>query len=272
MSYEQRLRLASRLTLPATRQAIASLPVAPGSRGLDAGCGIGQHAIRLAKMVGADGSVTGLDINAQLLEVAKSDALKKLGPDRVWFRQGDMEHMPFDDSTFDWAICADALWTVPLAQAGKAIAASALDELRRVVKPGGWVALLYWSAQSFLPGYPELEARLGVAYTKINPYLCGIGPGQHYLGALGWLRAAGMGRTEARCYVVDVHAPLEQEMRSSLAMCFDMFWGEVEPHVTREDWAQYQRLCSPDSSEFIADRDDYFGFVVYTVFCGKVPG
>jgi demethylmenaquinone methyltransferase/2-methoxy-6-polyprenyl-1,4-benzoquinol methylase len=51
-----------------------------------------------------------------------------------------------------------------------------------------------------------------------------------------------------------------------------MLWGEPQPGVAPEDWAEYQRLCRPQSPDFILDLADYYGFFTYTMFRGKVPG
>jgi ubiquinone/menaquinone biosynthesis C-methylase UbiE len=38
-----------------------------------------------------------------------------------------------------------------------------------------------------------------------------------------------------------------------------------------EDWAQYQRLCQPESPDFILNLPDYYAFFTYSMFRGKVP-
>jgi hypothetical protein len=65
---------------------------------------------------------------------------------------------------------------------------------------------------------------------------------------------------------------LRRDLRDALAAAMDMFWGQAEPEVSAEDWALFQRLCRPGSAEYILDIPDYYGFLTYTLFCGRVGG
>jgi SAM-dependent methyltransferase len=56
---------------PLGKEAIAALQPARGERILDVGCGAGQTLLQLAEMVGSEGAVVGVDIAAELLEVAR---------------------------------------------------------------------------------------------------------------------------------------------------------------------------------------------------------
>jgi demethylmenaquinone methyltransferase/2-methoxy-6-polyprenyl-1,4-benzoquinol methylase len=150
----QNLLEANPLREPTLRSIIESLQLPRGSHGLDAGCGIGLQAFLLAEAVGTEGHVTGLDIIPELLAYGENLAWKAGLSERVTFRTGDVGCLPFDDNTFDWVWSADCIG-YPAADL-----ATLLQELLRVVKPGGDVVLLGWSSQQLLPGYPLLEARL----------------------------------------------------------------------------------------------------------------
>jgi hypothetical protein len=140
-----------------------------------------------------------------------------------------------------------------------------------VVRPGGSVALVFWSGQMLLPGYPRLEARLDEAFTRWAPYLAGVEPGGHSLEALGWLARVGLTETRVGTYAAQAHAPLESGTRDALAFCFGMLWGELAPHVTASDLSEYRRLCDPASDGCILDSPGYYAFVTYSMFTGKVP-
>ncbi|MHC4199740.1 MAG: methyltransferase type 11, partial [Planctomycetota bacterium] len=159
----------------------------------------------------------------------------------------------------------DTLWPVHVV----ADPVAAVRELARVVNPGGAVALVYWSSQSFLPGHPGLEARLNAAFAATTRYLANVPPHHQYLRALGWLSEAGLEQAIARSFVAEVRAPLNPETRESVAYCFEMFWENLENHLSREDWEAYRRLCSPDSDDCILNSPDYYGFLTYTLFCGR---
>jgi demethylmenaquinone methyltransferase / 2-methoxy-6-polyprenyl-1,4-benzoquinol methylase len=108
------------------RRLTAAAVVRKGDRVLDAACGTGDLAIADAK-AGAD-SVTGLDFSEQMLARARRKAPLE------WV-QGDMLALPFDNATFDAA-------TVGFGVRNVADLELALRELRRVLCPGGRLAIL----------------------------------------------------------------------------------------------------------------------------------
>jgi hypothetical protein len=122
-----------------------------------------------------------------------------------------------------------------------------------------------------LPGYSLLEARLNATCSGYLPYLKDTAPELHFLRALSRLRYAGLEAVEARTFVGDVRSPLTTGEQTALASLFGMLWGERRPEVLPEDWAAYQRLCVPGSPDFIAQRPDYYGFITYSMFAGRVP-
>ena len=108
------------------RRACATAAVRPGDRVLDACCGTGDLALADAA---AGGTVTGLDFSERMLERAR----RKAG-DVDWVR-GDLLALPFADATFDAA-------TVGFGVRNVGDLERALAELRRVLAPGGRIAIL----------------------------------------------------------------------------------------------------------------------------------
>ena len=146
----------------------------------------------------------------------------------------------------------------------------ALAELIRVVKPGGRFFLLGWSSQQFLPGYPALEARLSATCSGYLPFLRGKRPEENFMRALGPLWKAGLEEVQAKTFLGEVRTPLATGIRTAMASLFEMLWGTHQPEALPEDREAYERLCRPDSPEFILDLPDYYGFFTYTLFCGRV--
>jgi demethylmenaquinone methyltransferase/2-methoxy-6-polyprenyl-1,4-benzoquinol methylase len=109
------------------RRLAASAAVRPGDRVLDAACGTGDLAI--ADLKAGAGRVTGLDFSERMLERARRKET------RVEWIQGDMLALPFADATFDAA-------TVGFGVRNVADLPLALTELRRVLRPGGRLAIL----------------------------------------------------------------------------------------------------------------------------------
>ncbi len=266
-SYIRSLTLAQSLREPVLRSAIAALQLPPGSHGLDVGCGIGLPALLLAEAVGPAGHVTGIDVSPPFLAHAREIAAKAGLAGRLTFQPGDMYRLPldFEDDALDWVWSADCVGYANPAPM------TLLEELKRIVKPGGCVALLIWSSQMLLPGHPFLEARLNATATGIAPFRAGIKPSSHYLRALGWLREAGFKTAQARAFAGSVHAPLRDEIRDALLDLFQMRWGTAQTEVSPEDWATYQRLSQPNSPDFILDQPDYYAFFNYSLFWGQVP-
>ena len=263
-SYAHKLHLSDFLREPAIRSAIQALGLPRGSRGLDAGCGIGSHTLLLAEAVAPAGHVTGLDLSPEFLARARETAERHGLSEQVSFQEGDVSGLPFDDDTFDWAWSVDCVGFIP------AEPVSLLKGLARVVKPRGSVAILVWSSQMLLPGYPLLEARLNATSLGIAPFVKGKRPELHFLRALGWFRDAGLEDPTARTFAGDVHAPLSDDIRSALMSLIQMRWGEPQSELSQEDWAEYQRLCQPGSPDFILSAPDYYAFFAYSMFHGKV--
>jgi demethylmenaquinone methyltransferase/2-methoxy-6-polyprenyl-1,4-benzoquinol methylase len=108
------------------RKLAAAAAVRPGDRVLDAACGTGDLAI--ADLKAGAGKVTGLDFSEEMLARARKKAPLE------WI-QGDMLALPFADGTFDAA-------TVGFGVRNVADLELSLRELRRVLRPGGRLAIL----------------------------------------------------------------------------------------------------------------------------------
>ena len=265
-NYLQSLMATNPLQEPVMRRAIHALDLPPGSQGLDVGCGIGLQAIMLAEAVGPGGHVTGIDLSPEFLVYARSIAEKAGISEQVSFQEGDMNNLPFDDDTFDW------LWSANCAGYAPGEPLPLLKELARVVKPGGSVIILAWSSQQLLPGYPVLEAHLNATSSGIAPFVEGALPELHFPRMMGCFRRAGMEEVTAQTFMGDVCAPLSEEMRSALTALIEMRWVDVGAELSEEDWAEYQRLCLPESPDFILDIPDYYAFYTYSMFRGRVIG
>jgi len=263
-TYIQRLAVSNPLIEPILPPAIQALQLPLGSRGLDAGCGIGLQTLSLAEAVGPTGHVTGLDLSSEFL-LHGEEIVKKAGfSDRISFQEGDVSKLPFGNDTFDWAWSANCIGYAPLEPL------PLVKELARVVKPGGIVAILAWSSEKLLPGYPLLEARLNATSSGIAPFVKGKRPELHFLRALGWFRDAGLEEPTARTFAGDAYAPLSDDVRNALIALFQMRWPGVESDLTQEDRVEYERLCLPESPDFILNHPDYYAFFTYTMFYGKV--
>ena len=102
--------------------------VTAGDRVLDGCCGTGDLAVAARKAGGA-GEVVGLDFSSRMLERAR-----RKEPAIDWI-QGDLLELPFEDGSFDAATVGFGVRNVADLERG-------LDELRRILKPGGRIGIL----------------------------------------------------------------------------------------------------------------------------------
>jgi ubiquinone/menaquinone biosynthesis C-methylase UbiE len=123
----------------------------PGERVLDVACGTGIVARRAVVRVGAGGAVAGLDLNQSTLEVARA-AAAQAGASIDW-RAGDVAGLPFPDGAFEIVFCQQGLQFFP-------DRALALREMRRVLVPGGRLALSMWRPIQYSPGFAVLAQML----------------------------------------------------------------------------------------------------------------
>ena len=122
-----------------------------GQRVLDLACGTGAVARAAAARVGATGHVVGLDLNPAMLAMARAIAHHD-GPPIEW-REGDATALPFAEATFDLVCCHQGLQFFPDRSA-------ALRDMRRVLVPGGQLALGVWRRLEHQPFYAALTDAL----------------------------------------------------------------------------------------------------------------
>lgn len=121
---------------------VARLRLAPGATVLDLCCGAGASAIPAAHAVGAGGRVLGVDLAAPLLDLARARAVRE-GLANVEFRHGDATRTGLPDGSFDAVVYVFGVFFAP-------DMAAFLEEMWRLVRPGGSLAVTTWG-----PGWAE---------------------------------------------------------------------------------------------------------------------
>lgn len=141
------------------RFAMKQMNVKPGESALDVCCGTCDWAIALS-MASGTGKVVGLDFSQNMLEVAKKRLKKRGLENRIELVHGNAMNLPFSDNAFDHATIGFALRNVPdLVQV--------LNEMKRVVKPGGLVVSLELSK----PVWPVFRTIYYFYFQRLLPWL-----------------------------------------------------------------------------------------------------
>lgn len=134
---------------------VAAAGIGPGHRVLDVAAGSGNVAIPAAA---AGAEVVASDLTPELLEAGRATA-RDAGVELTW-EVGDAERLPYGDATFDAVTSCVGVMFAPHHQ-------PAADELLRVARPGGTVALVSWTPAGFI----------GQMFATMKPYAAPPPPG-----------------------------------------------------------------------------------------------
>ncbi len=124
------------------KYAIAKISFHPGGQILDLCCGTGMITRDLAKRLKSGGRVTGVDLSPEMLEIAKKRLSRKSLSARVDLVQSDASGLPFASGSFDWIIIGYGLRNAYNPE-------MVLNEMYRVIKPGGKIVVLETSRPYF---------------------------------------------------------------------------------------------------------------------------
>jgi len=120
---------------PAARALVEWSALQSGETVLDVGCGTGAAARFAAKYVGSSGRVIGIDVNAGMIEVAKS--LPPVEGAVIEWHEKSAHELPLNNENVDVALCAQTLQFLTDRRV-------ALSEMHRVLKLGGRASISLW--------------------------------------------------------------------------------------------------------------------------------
>jgi SAM-dependent methyltransferase len=224
----------------ATEMMLDLAGVQAGSRVLDVAAGTGESTLMTARRVGPKGHVLAADVSASMLNVA-AEAARQAGLANVETRVMNAENIELDSDSFDAVICRIALML--FSTPGKA-----LNRMRRVVKPGGKVAVMVYAALERNPYhsiFQETVRRLGNI-----PWPAPGEPWMFALGAPGVLE--GLYR-EAGFQNVSVHAaPIPRGFPSAAAAVGNMrkAAGDLKELMIQLNEADRERAWAEIAEQF----------------------
>jgi SAM-dependent methyltransferase len=134
--------------LPLGPRLVEAAEIEPGMTVLDVAAGTGNASIPAAA---AGAEVTASDLTPELFDAGRERA-KAEGVELEW-AEADAENLPFDDESFDATISSIGAMFAPQHE-------KVADELVRVTKPGGRIALLSWTP----------EGMIGALFRTMGPF------------------------------------------------------------------------------------------------------
>ena len=141
--------------LPLGPTLVEAAGIGSGMKVLDVAAGTGNASLPGAE---AGANVTASDLTPELLEAGRARA-EAAGLELEW-AEADAEHLPFDDESFDVVMSSIGAMFAPHHQ-------DVADELVRVCKPGGKIALLSWTP----------EGMIGALFRTMGPFAPAPPPG-----------------------------------------------------------------------------------------------
>ena len=212
-----------------------------GARCLDAGCGGGRNSIAMARLGAAE--VLGIDLGVQGLEDARQ---RSADLSNVRFEHASILDIPAADASFDVVWCAGVLMIT-------ADEDRALDELTRVVKPGGNLYLLVYATEGLR--WPLIEWLRPFAAQIAQPTIEEA------------IRAAGLAANKRRTFLDDLFCPkLDfydwprlQRMLQRRGFAQVERWGESCRLDHEHDLAAYRQDLESLHALFAAGDADVFG-------------
>ncbi len=222
-----------------------ALEARPGERIADIGCGPGFYVDELAREVGPEGSVIGIDASEPMLALA---AQRNRANPQVEFEHGDASALPLPDGSCDGAISVQVLEYV-------AELDLALAEIRRILRPGGRVVIwdVDWQTLSIRSAEPE---RMRRALDAWDEHLAHVALPQLLSGRL---RAAGFEDVAMEGHAFATDRASTESYGGFLVPFIEQFLLErdIVPEDEARAWASEQREL---------DRRGEFYFAV-TQFC-----
>lgn len=131
---------------------VGALAPRPGDTVLELAAGAGDTGFEVARRLGADGRLISSDLSPAMLDVARRRG-REVGAGNVAYRIIDAERIALDDGAVDGVLCRFGYMLM-------ADPAGALAETRRVLRPGGRLALAVWGAPDRNPYFALAVAAL----------------------------------------------------------------------------------------------------------------
>lgn len=189
-----------------TRMLEVSQP-GPGQRVLELACGAGGAGLAAATLVGPTGEIVLSDVVPEMTAIAQSRA-EALGLTNVTTSVLDLEQIDQPDASYDVVLCRDGLMLVPDPP-------RAAREIRRVLRPGGRVAVVVWGPRAQNPS-------IGILFDAVSAQLGAPVPPPGVPGPFSLDDPAALARVLSESGLVDVK--VDEEPTPARIGSFEDWW------------------------------------------------
>jgi len=157
-SNAHRLEAPERLNWMPPGEVIVRLGLKPGMVIADIGAGTGFFALPFARAVGSGGAVWAIDLQPEMLRLLEEKLRREGDPENIRLLEGDAGHTGIADGACDVAFLANLSHELDDSSA-------VLAEMRRILRPGGHLAVLDWRSDAPFPPGPPVEHRIAADRT-----------------------------------------------------------------------------------------------------------
>jgi arsenite methyltransferase len=246
---------------------VQSVRFQAGWRVLDAGCGNGRFTSVIAEIVGTKGRVDAVDLAPENIDILKKRLQTQRPPCPVNAQVGNVLSLPHPEKTFD------ALWCSGVAgYLSEDELKRALEEFKRVVRPGGIVAIKE-SEGTLLYFYPTPDLTLiwrsaeGMDFSTRQRWFVYPIQMKHSLESVG------LTGVRQETTLVERRQPLREVERKYISTRFalqDLSWAKIDllPKIDQIAW---QSISAEDSIDELMRHPDFYWREGHIVATGKVP-
>jgi ubiquinone/menaquinone biosynthesis C-methylase UbiE len=250
--YAERLDALHRALVDDFRAIVQRLPLTGAETVIDAGCGDGFFTGLLGERL-STGQAVGVDTSAAFLRAASDRLHEPIGEQRVRLVEGDVNKLPFDDGS------VDAIWSGHSMQSYDGIP-HVLQEFRRVLRPGGLLAILETdNIHSIMLSWPpdlELAARRAEHRQ--------IGAEDSYIGtyfprfAQRLLREAGYEEFSRDFIFIRRQQPGGDALERYVQLYLENLLAHHGDQLSEQGRWRIQELATPGSPRFLPRQENFF--------------